>query len=477
MEHEQICVTQTPFGRIRGLQRDDVSVFKGIRYATAERFRPPSLVTEWDGEIDATSYTAQAPQLFGLLEKALGASSIPAAEDCLSLNVFTPGCDDRRRPVMVWIHGGAFTTGGGAMPWYDGSQLCRLGDIVVVTINYRLGALGFSGRTNAGLRDQVAALEWVHRGIEAFGGDPGNVTIVGESAGGSSVVALMAVPSAEGLFHGAFAMSPSIAQLRSGERADEALEEYLGHVGVQSIDDLRDLPIDPLLGAQALILRNVSAGFTGFSPCTDGHFVPRPILEAAAANPVPLVVGTTRDEMNLFSAFNPNMAQLSDADALEHFGRIFGEGASVALELYRRARPGATNGQLVSALQTDHIFRVPAQRLAEARVRHDVPTWMYWFAWATPAFGGILGACHAVDIPFAFHNLARPGVEQFTGAGPGREAVADTYSAAVLALTREGKPGWPQYDLGSRATLRIDIDSELLADPERDLRVLWAATA
>src|SRR5688500_5746952 len=270
MEQEQTCVTDTPNGRVRGLQRDDIAVVKGIRYATAERCQPPAVLMEWDGALDAARYTAQAPQLFGLLEKVLGASSIPAAEDCLSLNVFTPGCDDRRRPVMVWIHGGAFTTGGGAMPWYDGSQLGRLGDIVVVTINYRLGVLGFSGRTNAGLRDQVAALEWVHRGIESFGGDPGNVTIVGESAGGSSVVALMAVPSASGLFGKAFAMSPSISQLRSGERADEALAEYLGHVGVQTIDDLRDLPIDPLLAAQALILRDVSAGFTGFSPCSDG---------------------------------------------------------------------------------------------------------------------------------------------------------------------------------------------------------------
>jgi len=475
MEQEQTCVTHTPFGRIRGLQRDGISVFKGIRYATAERFRSPTLVTDWDGEIDATTYTAQAPQLFGLLEKALGASSIPAAEDCLSLNVFTPGCDDARRPVMVWIHGGAFTTGGGAMPWYDGSQLGRIGDIVVVTINYRLGALGFSGRTNAGLRDQVAALEWVHRGIESFGGDPDNVTIVGESAGGSSVIALMAVPSAKHLFHRAFAMSPSVAQLRSGERADEALEEYLGHVGVQSIDDLRDLPIDPLLGAQALILRNVSAGFTGFSPCSDGDFVPEPILAAAAANPIPLVVGTTRDEMNLFSAFNPHMGGLSDADALDHFGRVFGEGASVALDLYRRARPGATNGQLVSALQTDQIFRIPAQRLAEARVRESLPTWMYWFTWATPAFGGILGSCHAVDIPFAFHNLARPGVDQFTGSGPERGAVADVYSDALLGLVRDGTVPWPEYDLESRPTMRVDVDSELLQDPERDVRELWAA--
>jgi para-nitrobenzyl esterase len=477
MEKEHTCVTDTPFGRARGLQRGDISVFKGIRYATAERFQPPTLVTEWDGELDATSYTAQAPQLFGLLEKALGASSIPAAEDCLSLNVFTPGCDGRRRPVMVWIHGGAFTTGGGAMPWYDGSQLARRGDMVVVTINYRLGALGFSGRTNAGLRDQVAALEWVHHAIAAFGGDPSDVTIMGESAGGSSVVALLAVPSAAGLFHKAFAMSPSINQLRSGERADEALAEYLGRVGVQTIDDLRDLSIDPLLAAQALILRNVSAGFTGFSPCADGSFVPEPILSAAARNPVPLVLGTTRDEMNLFSAFNPAMAQLSDSATLQHFARTFGEGAPMALERYRRARPGATNGQLVSAFQTDEIFRAPAWRLAEARVADDLPTWMYWFTWATPAFGGILGSCHAVDIPFAFHNLHRPGVEQFTGASPERESVADAYSSAVVGLVRGAEPGWPRYDLTSRPTMRIDVESAVVEDPESDLRDLWSRRA
>ncbi|MEY4229656.1 MAG: hypothetical protein RLZZ362_505, partial [Actinomycetota bacterium] len=220
MESPTIILT-TPFGAVRGLRRDDVCVFKGIRYATAERFRPPQPVTSWDGELDATAYGPQAPQLVGMMERALGGSSLPSSEDCLSLSVFTPGdattSPGTARPVLVWIHGGAFTTGTGSMPWYDGSELVRRGDVVVVTINYRLGALGFSGRTNCGLADQVCALEWVQRMIASFGGDPGNVTIFGESAGGSSVVALMAVPSAAPLFHQAFAMSPSIGQLRSGE--------------------------------------------------------------------------------------------------------------------------------------------------------------------------------------------------------------------------------------------------------------------
>jgi len=453
-----------------------VSVFKGIPYARADRFGPPRPVGAWDGELDATTYGPQAPQLPGLLERALGTGSLPAAEDCLSLNVFTPGCDDRGRPVVVWIHGGAFTTGGGAMPWYDGTELAGGDDVVVVTINYRLGALGFSGRTNCGLRDQVEALRWVGRDIAALGGDPGNVTIVGESAGGSSVVALMATPAADGLYHRAFAMSPSLQQLRSGARADEALGEFLRAVGAASLDELRDAPVEALLAAQATILAQRSgAGFTGFSPCADGELVPRPIVEAAAENPVPLVVGTTRDEMLLFTSFDPAMADVDEARLRAHVAHRFGEGAQVALDRYRAARPGATNGQLISHVQTDEVFRRPAQALAEARHHAGTPTWMYWFTWASPAFGGVLGSCHAVDVPFLFRNLERNGVPAFTGDGADRAGVAASYSAALASLARTGTPGWSPYELDRRATMRIDVTSAEVDDPEQELRVLWSS--
>jgi para-nitrobenzyl esterase len=459
---------------MRGLVRDGIDVFKGIRYATAARFDAPVAVAGWDGELDATVYGPQCPQLFGMLEQALGGSSLPSREDCLRLNVFTPGCDHAARPVIVWVHGGAFTTGTGSMPWYDGSQLARRGDVVVVTINYRLGALGFSGRTNAGLRDQVLALEWVQAQIAAFGGDPGNVTLAGESAGGSSLVALMAVPAARGLFHRAFAMSPSIGQLRSGNRADEALADYLATAGAASLDDLRDAPIERLLEAQGDVLRrHAGTGLTDFSPCDDGEFVPEPILDAAARHPAQLVLGTTRDEMQLFTTFNPSFADFDEARLSTSLRERFGEKADEALARYTAARPGASPLQLASAVQTDEAFRVPARRLAEARLTAGTPSWMYWFTWSSPAFHGRLGSCHAMDIPFVFHNLDRKGVAQFTGEGTDRVPVADAYSGALVRLAHHGDPGWDCYESDRRTTRVFDVASPVVTDPEPEIRELW----
>lgn len=473
MESPTITVT-TPFGAVRGLQRDDVAVFKGIRYATAERFRPPQPITSWEGELDATAYGPQAPQLVGMMERALGGSSLPSSEDCLTVNVFSPAADGAARPVLVWIHGGAFTTGTGAMPWYDGGELVRRGDVVVVTINYRLGALGFSGRTNCGLADQVCALEWVQRMIGSFGGDPGNVTIFGESAGGSSVVALMAVPAAASLFHRAFAMSPSIGQLRTGERADEALADLLTEAGVGSLDELATVPLERVLAAQdALLKRSPGAGLTDFSPSEDSELVPTPLLPAAAANPVPLVIGTTRDEMLLFTTFDPALAELDEDRLRSLVAARLGERTELALERYRSARPDASLVGLFGAVQTDVAFRVPARRLAEERAAADNATWMYWFTWASPAFHGRLGSCHAMDIPFAFHNLHRKGVPQFTGDGPDRVPVADAYSTAVLELARSGSAGWPAYDTRRRATMVFDVNSRVVDDPEAEIRELW----
>ncbi|MEX0848199.1 MAG: carboxylesterase family protein [Ilumatobacteraceae bacterium] len=474
MESSTITVT-TSFGAVRGLQRDDIAVFKGIRYASAERFGLPSPITSWEGEFDATSYGPQAPQLVGMMERALGGSSLPSSEDCLTLNVFTPSVEGGpARPVLVWIHGGAFTTGTGAMPWYDGSQLVRRGDVVVVTINYRLGALGFSGRTNCGLADQVCALQWVQQMIGSFGGDPHDVTIFGESAGGSSVVALMAAPTAAPLFHRAFAMSPSIGQLRSGERADEALAELLAEAGVTTLAELADLPTEQVLAAQdAMLKRNPGAGLTDFSPCEGSDLIPAPLLAAAAANPVPLVIGTTRDEMLLFTTFDPALADLDEARLEALVAARLGERTQVALERYRTVRPDASLVGLFGAVQTDVAFRVPARRLADERVNAGNPTWMYWFTWASPAFHGRLGSCHAMDIPFAFHNLDRKGVPQFTGDGDDRIPVADAYSGAVLGLARSGAAPWPAYDTTTRSTMVFDVSSGVVDDPEPEIRELW----
>ena len=465
-------IASTPFGDVAGLERDGVLIFKGITYAHASRFAPPAPTGSWDGVLDATKYRPQCPQLIGTMERMLGASSLPMDEDCLHLNVFTSSCDGRR-PVLVWIHGGAFVTGGGAMPWYDGCSLVRRGGVVVVTLNYRLGALGFLGGRDVGLADQIVALEWVRDAIASFGGDPDRVTIFGESAGGASVVSLLAAPAARDLFGRAFAMSPSIPQLRSTQRAAEVEARVLDAAGVSTVAELAALPLDDVLAAQGVQLASPAEALTSFAPTSGGDIVPSDILTAAGADPRPLVIGSTRDEMHLFTAFDPSRGSLDDAGVARAFERRFHDAAGDAIDVYRRHRPNHSNGQLVSAMQTDETFRAPAWSLADARVATGVPTWMYWFTWPTPAFGGVLGSCHGVDVPFAFHNLNRPGVAVFTGEGPEREHVADAFSGAVLQFATTDDPGWPRYDGEQRITRRIDVESTDVADPEPELRHLW----
>lgn len=449
-------------------RHDGVIAARGIVYAHADRFGHPELVAPAG---DARAAGPQCPQVPGPLEAMLGGGDIPMHEDCLSLSVWTPGLDGTR-PVLVWIHGGAFVTGTGAMPWYDGGALATRGDVVVVSLNYRLGALGFLGDRNCGMWDQITALEWVREHISHFGGDPSAVTVFGESAGGSAVVTLLAAPAAEGLFRAAWAMSPSLRQLRTTTRADEVGERVLRLTQVRDLDELRHVDLPTLLDAQGEILRDRVAGFDAFAPTAGVDGLPPSITEAAAANPVPLVLGTTRDEMLLFAAMDPASSSL-DADGVrERVRGIIGDGVDDMLAAYRRHRPDATPVQLLSAVTTDQTFRVPAQRLAERRVAHGHATWSTWFTWPSPAFGG-LGACHGLDIPFAFHNLDRPGVTRFTGDAAERVAVADGHADALLAFARDGRAPWRPHTADDRPTLRIDVDTREIPDPEPDLRDLW----
>jgi para-nitrobenzyl esterase len=466
-------IVNTPYGRAIGTEHEGTSVFKGIPYARAHRLQPSEPITEWSAPLDATSYGPRAPQLEGTLERLLGAGRLGTSEDCLSLNVFTPCCDDRRRPVLVWVHGGAFVTGSGAMPWYHGSALASRGDVVVVTLNYRLGALGFTGASNLGLGDQIAALRWVNEAIAAFGGDPANVTVFGESAGGASVITLMAAPSARTLFARGWAMSPSIPQLRSMTRAEHAERELLSAAGVEAPAGLASLEVDQVLSAQGTLLRVPGASLTAFAPTSGGELVPDDITDTAAADHRPLVIGTNRDEMHLFTAFDPKRAALDNDAVLAEFRRVFGDAAAHAVQVYRAHRPGAENGPLTSALQTDETFRMPARTLALRRAGTGRPTWMYWFTYPTPAFDGALGSCHGLDIPFAFHNLARPGVAMFTGDGDDRTAVADEFSGRLIRFAHDGHPGWAPFDDARRPTHRIDVDSATIDDPEPELSRLW----
>ncbi|MFM8856021.1 MAG: carboxylesterase/lipase family protein [Actinomycetota bacterium] len=452
----------------------DINRYYGIRFARATRFEAP--VREPFAGVPTAEGVAgpMAPQVPGMLERLLGGAEIVTDEDCLFLNVFTPtnAHEGSTLPVLVWIHGGAYLNGSGSGPWYEGSQLARRGT-VVVTINYRLGALGFLGADNWGTLDQICALEWVRDNIGAFGGDAGNVTIFGESAGGSAVLSLMAAPSAAGLFHRVVAQSPSIRQLRTVDVAHEWERAFLDKAGASTRDDLRSLPVDQILAAQSEVIRMESRNYDMFSPAAGGSGLADDILKGAATNPVPLVIGTTRDESRLFTMFDPQFANC-DADQWNGFlTNYFADRSADARSVFETHREGCSPAQLVAAVQTEHSFRQPAISLAEQRALAGSPTWMYWFTWASTAFGGILGSCHALDIPFAFDNLDAPGIDTLLGEHVGKQGIATRFADEITEFAAKGHAAWPSYDPMTRATLRIDEVCEVLDDPESAIRNLF----
>lgn len=454
-----------------------VRAHRGIRYATAERFAPPRIVP-FDPAAPAGDTSGPiCPQAPGLLEGLLGMDVSGTSEDCLFLDVYTPAdaAPDTALPVLVWIHGGAYLNGAGSLAWYDGTHLAARGQ-VVVTINYRLGALGYLGDGNYGTLDQIAALHWVRDHIAHFGGDPGNVTIFGESAGGSAVISLMAAPQTTGLFHRVWAMSPSINQLRDRASAAAWQQAFFEHAGISSFDEARELTVEQILTAQNAVTAMPNTNYDMFAPTAGGAALPvdsvAGLLAAVAANPVPLTLGTTRDESLLFLAFDPAMADAGTEQWEHYLERMFGARAPEVRAAYEAARPGASAVQLIAAVQTDLVFRRPAQRLAEARHDAGRPTWMYWFTWASPAFGGMLGSAHALDIPFAFDNLHVQGAEIMLGGGSGHDDVAVRYADEISAFAATGRARWDAFEVPARMTLRIDTVTEMIPDPEPALRLL-----
>lgn len=451
---------------------DGSSEFRGIRFANAARFADP-VDLDLTGEVDATRWGLMCPQTPGFLETMVGYDSESAGEDCLHLNVFTPpgARPDSKLPVLVWIHGGAYLNGAGSLAWYHGARLAARG-AVVVTVNYRLGALGFLGRDNFGTLDQISSLRWVSKYVADFGGDPSNVTIFGESAGGSAVISLMAAPGAVGLFRRVWAMSPSIGQLRTLQRAESLLSDYLAILGCTDVADAATKSTEELLAAQNTLIARPSAGYDFFSPAGGGSGLDPDVLGAAARNPVPLVIGTTRDENKLFSAFNAEFTSKGQTEWIAASEATFGDRAAEARAVYAELR-GGEPWELISAVTTDVAFRQHARRLAEARVAADTPTWMYWFTFASTSFGGRFGSCHALDIPFAFDTLDAQGAEALTGDSPARRGIADRFGHELVALATHGHPSWAQYDLVRRSTLVIDAETTLVEDPEPEIRALF----
>ena len=488
-------------GSLEGLEQGGVLQFRGIPYAAAPvgdlRFRAPQPPASWEGVRDATRFGPMSVQESGGITAFLGDAVDSSSEDCLFLNVYTPACDDAARPVMVWIHGGGYINGSSSTPWYDGTTLARRGDVVVVTLNYRLGALGFlwlgdlddSYRSSGvnGLLDQAAALAWVRDNIGAFGGDPDNVTIFGESAGAMSVSTLLAVPAARGLFHRAIAQSGAAHNTFTPAMGAAMTTQFMEHLGVTDVDGLLGASAEDIAKAatkvEAKLFDDPSGlgGPTGialamaFQPVVDGTHLPEnPLLAVSEgrAMDVPFLTGTNLDEWNLFALMSPG--GLDDPKLLERLERIFGTGHPVR-DAYSVGRPGATPDDLWNAVLTDATFRIPAIRLVEARATATSPTWQYLFTWATPAFGGVVKSCHALEIPFVFGVLDNHGAELFLG-GPVHDdlrALSASMQDSWLAFARHGDPGWQQWNPTTRPTKRFDVECEVLSDPMAAERKVW----
>jgi para-nitrobenzyl esterase len=502
------AIASTGHGRVEGLPRGAHVVFRGIPFARppvgALRFRAPEPPEPWAGVRVARSFGGVAPQ------GATGAPGMRAdgeqSEDCLYLNVYTPALDGKRRPVMFWIHGGAFTLGSASQPIYDGRKLAERGDVVVVTTNYRLGALGYAylgahgdwgASANLGQLDQIAALRWVRENIESFGGDPGNVTIFGESAGSMAVCTLLAMPAAAGLFQRAIAQSGASLTLTTADQAAKVTESLLAELGIPENESqrLQDVPVEQLLRAQEAAARNAT-NLRGFAPVLDLATVPRQpgaAFAAGAGADVPLVIGTNRDEMNLFNA--PMLRELDkpmeDARAVEVLRKALparaGDRAQALLEVYRASRTArglpSTNRALLGAIQSDLRFRIPSVRYAEAYRARNPNTFMYLFTYESPAMRGALRACHALEIPFVFGTLDAPFQDKFAGKGPAVEALSEQMMDAWLGFARRSQPShprlgdWIPYDTSRRATMVFDSKSSLTDAPYEEERAAWDGIA
>ena len=463
----------TTNGRVSGLPRQGHVAFLGIPYARAERFAAPEPASPWSGVREATRIGFAAPQTSHVI--AGFSASGPQDEDCLNLNVFTPACDGRKRPVMVWIHGGGFTHGAGYEALYDGGPLAVRGDVVVVTINYRLGALGLlrlpeiGAHGNQGLLDQVMALSWVRDNIASFGGDPLQVTIFGESAGSASVGCLLAMPAARGLFRRAIQQSgigrantPEVA-----ERIANAMLELLGLDRARARELLTIAP-DKILQAQSAIAAKLGAEVR-FGPVVDPATLPAAppkAIAGGAAKDVDVVIGTNRDEVKLFAAAM-RREPIDDAALLKDVRAALpkaGEGeAKDLIEVYRASRKVRQlpddNLDILDAIGSDVRFRIGSVRWAQNQRAAGGKAWLYLFTHASPARRGALGSCHALEMPFVFGTLGAPTQDKFAGTGPDVQRLSREMMDSWLSFANNGDPAhpsiapWSQYDDGRRPTM------------------------
>jgi len=494
-EAELFPIAKTAYGKVRGIDHAGVKTFKGIRYGAStggkNRFMPPRQPKAWTGIYDAFDYGQISPQTPAdrrndypnmiLWDRQPGG----IGEDCLSLNVWTPAVDGNKRAVLVVFHGGGFATGSGNQLGFDGEGAARLDDVVVVSVTHRLSAFGylnlagvgapgdFANAGVVGLMDMVAALKWVQTNIEGFGGDPARVMIFGQSGGGAKTSALLATPSAKGLFSRAGVQSGSALRLATPETATRAAEQFLKQLGItkQSIGKLQTLPFTQLLAATTSMPPGV-----GFSPVIGNVILPHHPFDPVAppeSKDVPIIIGTTLDD----AALGMSNYTLDEEGLKKQLQQQLAGNAERVYRMYRDTYPNISPYLVQARIATDRRFRRSAFKQAELKAAAGgAPAYLYLWEWVAPGFDGKFGAVHGVDVGPALHDFRGPINGSGSAAG---KRITDQFAAAWTSFAKNGKPdaqgnpAWPTYSAASRATMVFDSYTRVVNDYRREFRVLW----
>lgn len=508
-------IVSTTKGQISGTQKNRHQEFLGIPFAKPPvgplRFCAPQPCDPWTGIREAVSFGPSAPQsqsLPGMTPEG------PFKEDCLYLNVYTPAADGGKRTVMFWIHGGGFTGGSGTTPMYSGGPLLSRHDVVLVTINYRLGALGYldlsgiggekrGAVANCGQLDQIAALEWVRDNIASFGGNPEDVMIFGESAGSMAVATLLAMPGAKGLFNKAICQSGGANNVLSKDLADDLGRVFMKTAGVASVEALWDIPADKMVDLQAKVTGGARSSGAGlrYVPVYATPSLPLRPLEAirtGSAAGIPLIVGNNRDEEKLFTRMLvPNPPTMNDETlvqkVMEQFPETIRDQEGKAgvdrekvlqmIRVYRTSREqmglAFDNNAILDAIGGDAKFRIPGLRLLETQQKQQPRVYSYLFTHESPARRGALGSCHALDLPFVFGTYFVPGQDKFAGTGPAVAKLSGQMMDAWVAFAKTGNPehggigDWKPYDTASRKTMIFGKQTGQVQAPFEEERAVW----